>query len=77
MQLTPTARDILLAVNREGAKLPPAVGLRPTTARLPVPQVGYLPVYDTACSLVVNVPLSRSNRCTEGCATQPLLLSSP
>ena len=34
--------DILLAVNGEGAELPQAVGLRPTTARLPVPQVGYL-----------------------------------
>ena len=49
----------------------------PFMTRLPVPQVGYLLVYDTACSLGLNVPLSRSNRCTEGCATQPLLLSSP
>ena len=29
------------------------------------------------CSLGRTVPLSRSNRCTDGCATQPLLLSSP
>ena len=49
----------------------------PRRARLPVPQVGYLPVYDTVRSLVVNIPLSRSNRRTDGCATQPLLLSSP
>ena len=46
------ASDILLAVNGEGAELPQAVGLRPTTARLPVPQVGYLLVYDTTRSLV-------------------------
>jgi len=39
--------------------------------------VGYLPVYDTTCSLVLNAPLSRSNKYVEGCATQPLLLSSP
>jgi len=35
--------------------------------------VGYLLVYDTTCSLGRTVPLSRSNRCTDGCATQPLL----
>ncbi len=34
-------------------------------------------VYDTTCSLVRNIPLSRSNKYVEGCATQPLLLSSP
>ena len=44
--------DILRAVNGEGSKIPQAVGLRPTTARLPVPRVGYLLVYDTTCSLV-------------------------
>jgi hypothetical protein len=47
-----TVGDILLAVNGAGSKIPQAVGLHPTTARLPVPQVGYLLVYDTTCPLV-------------------------
>ena len=51
-EMSDPIRDILLAVNGEGAPLPQAVGLRPTTARLPVPQVGYLLVYETTCSLV-------------------------
>ncbi len=57
-----TESDILLAVNGEASRT--AGGI-------------FLLVYDTTCSLVRNVPLSRSNKCTDGCATQPLLLSSP